>query len=380
MFSSCGGGEEKNPFSVKSEVVTLANRPRALEFAPDGRLFFAEHYTGDIRIVTAQGALLPGPFAHIDVQANSEWGLTGLALDPNFTTNHFVYALFTAPVESDPQHPIATVKLIRFTEDNNRSGSPTVLINDFPDTQFNHHGFKANGSLHFGPDGFLYVTIGDYDYGKSSGPKGEVVSQDLGLPLGKMLRIRKEDGTAAPDNPFVGQPDHDSRIYAYGFNQGADFVFHPQTGLLYSTDNTISCEELNVVKAGGNYGYPNVGEFPFPDCNAGEQTKGIYFLAREGQRPGDFLSSVGAAGMEFASAKVYPLIGDSLLVCESVTGLMQRLVLAGPGFDQVTQQDVVVKDCKFDITTSPDGVIYYSNDTEIRRLIPVAVSPEAGTK
>ena len=195
-----------------------------------------------------------------------------------------------------------------------------------------------------------------------------------------MLRIRKEDGTAAPDNPFVGQPDHDSRIYAYGFNQGADFVFHPQTGLLYSTDNTISCEELNVVKAGGNYGYPNVGEFPFPDCNAGEQTKGIYFLAREGQRPGDFLSSVGAAGMEFASAKVYPLIGDSLLVCESVTGLMQRLVLAGPGFDQVTQQDVVVKDCKFDITTSPDGVIYYSNDTEIRRLIPVAVSPEAGTK
>ena len=87
-------------------------------------------------------------------------------------------------------------------------------------------------------------------------------------------------------------------------------------------------------------------------------------------QPGDFLSFVVVSGLEFVSGDIYPLLGDSLLVCESQTKLMRRLVLSGANFDQVTEDDVVLNGCDMDIATSPDGIVYYSNETEIRRLVP----------
>jgi len=92
-------------------------------------------------------------------------------------------------------------------------------------------------------------------------------------------------------------------------------------------------------------------------------------------QPGDFLSFVVVSGLEFASGDVYPLLGDSLLVCESETSLMRRLVLSEANFDQVTEDDVVVEDCDMDIATSPDSIVYYSNETEIRRLVPQDAGP-----
>jgi glucose/arabinose dehydrogenase len=78
---------------------------------------------------------------------------------------------------------------------------------------------------------------------------------------------------------------------------------------------------------------------------------------------------VGVKGMEFVSGDVYPALGDGLLVCDE-TGLMRLLVFGGPNSDEVVSDDIVVDDCSRAIATSPDGLIYYSNDTEIRRLVP----------
>jgi glucose/arabinose dehydrogenase len=201
---------------------------------------------------------------------------------------------------------------------------------------------------------------------------GKPFAQDLSTPLGKMLRVNKQTGAAAPDNPFVDQPDADPRIFAYGFSRPFNFAFHPQSGQIYGTDNTASCEELNLIQPGGNYGWPDVGEFPWPDCTAGEQIEGIHFFTLEGKKPGDFLSVVGVTALQFASGDVYPLMGDSLLVCESETNYMRRLLLSGTDLDQVTDDDVVVKDCDMDIAISPDGIVYYSNEGEIRRLVPIS--------
>ena len=364
VATACGGGG--NPFGVKSELVTEADHPAAMAFAPDGRLFYAEQFTGSIRVVTAEGELREEPFAQVEVALYLEWGLTDLAVDPDFETNHYVYAFLTEPV--DPDTPIGRPVVLRFTERNNQGVDPEVIVDDLPETFPAAPGFNANGNIHFGPDGFLYVSLGDYDTPQ--------LVQDLSTPEGKILRVSKDDGSPPDDNPFADDPEADPRIFAYGFREPFDFAFHPETGQVYGSDNTpVSCEELNLIEAGANYGWPNVGEFPFEDCLAGDQVAAIHFFALEEMEPSDFLSAVLVSGLEFVSAGVYPLLGDSLLVCESDSQLMRRLVLTGSNFDQVAADEegadnVVVEDCMVDIATSPDGIVYYSNETEIRRLVP----------
>jgi len=365
LASACGGGED-NPFAVKSELVTNAQQPQALAFAPDGRLFYAERLTGDVRVVSADGELQKEPFVHVDVPYLLEWGLSGLAIDPEFGTNHYVYIYVTQVVKAEPRI-IGRPVVWRFTEESNRGIDRKVIVGDLPETNIDHPGFNANGGMHFGPDGFLYLAVGDYDVG---------VSQDLSIPIGKLLRVDKADGSAPDDNPFAGRPDVDPRIFAYGFRESFDFVIHPETGQIYGNDNTPgSCEELNLIKAGGNYGWPDVGEFPWPDCAAGQQVKPIHLFARKGMKPGDYLSTVLSAGKEFVSGDLYPLLGDSMLVCQGDERLMRRLTLADTNLDQVTADDVVVRDCSLDVTVSPEGIVYYSNDKEIRRLVPVKSEP-----
>jgi len=365
LASACGGGEE-SPFNVKSEVVVRADHPMAMAFAPDGRLFYGEQITGNIRVVNADGKLQEEPFAHVEAYAALQWGLTGLALDPQFATNHFVYVYYTELRQKEPIIGVPVV--VRFTDQNGRGAEQQVIVGDLPNTAVHHEGINANGRIHFGPDGFLYVSVGDYDAGETP------FAQDLSSPIGKLLRVNKSDGSAAAGNPFIDKPGTDPRIYAYGFRVPFDFAFHPDTKTLYGTDNTpVTCEEINIIKPGTNYGWPTVGTFPWADCNAGEGTHGIGFLPKPDARPEDFLSVVSVSGLGFASARVYPTMGDSMVVCESLTSLLQRVTLAAPQFDRVTANDTVVKDCKLGLTISPDGLIYYSTDTEIRKLVPVPI-------
>src|SRR6267378_115288 len=103
--AACGGGDnaEDNPFGIKSEVVTPAANADAIAFVPDGRLFFVEHWTGAIRVVGKDGKLLPDPFfTFTDVTAGIGWGLSGLAIDPDFASNHYVYAFYTRLARAGP--------------------------------------------------------------------------------------------------------------------------------------------------------------------------------------------------------------------------------------------------------------------------------------
>jgi hypothetical protein len=96
---ACGGdGEEELPFGLQSEVVTNADHVSDMVFAPDGRMFFAEQYTGTIRVISGDGQLQDEPFVQVTVAEwlTLDWGLTGLALDPDFQDNHYVYAFYTA--------------------------------------------------------------------------------------------------------------------------------------------------------------------------------------------------------------------------------------------------------------------------------------------
>jgi glucose/arabinose dehydrogenase len=276
-----------------------------------------------------------------------------------------VYAFYTELIGAGPQ-PIGKPVVVRLTEREGKGSDLQVIVSDLPPAG----PFDAIGSIHFGPDGFLYLTLGDYGNPEAPGPLGQQLPQDLGSPIGKVLRVNKEDGSAPADNPFVSQPGADPRIFAYGFREPFDFAFHPDTGAMYGTDDGgRTCEEVNIIEKGANYGWPMTGQSPF-DCSATPQRSPIYLLAKDGLRPNDLDSTVAVSGMEFISGSIYPMLGDSLVTCEISTGLMRRLILSAPNLDSVTANDIVLRDCSLDITIGPDGAIYYGNIYEIRRILP----------
>ena len=297
VASACGGGNgdksESNPFGLASEVVAPSANADAIAFAPDGRLFFAEHWTGAIRVVSPNGQLLPDAWATVrNIAANLYWGLTGLAIDPQFESNRYVYAFYTEMIAAGPP-AVGRPVLVRFAEQGGKGSDPRVIVGDLPEAEAQRP--NVNGSIHFGPDGFLYLTLGDYDRRLDLGPLGKQLPQDLGSPIGKLLRINKEDGSAPADNPFVNQPGADPRIFAYGFRNAFDFASDAARGRMFGSDNGgRTCEEINVIEKGA--GWPRTEQTPF-DCGATPQHAPIDLLALQGMTPADLDSVVGVTGI-----------------------------------------------------------------------------------
>jgi len=382
---ACAEGEEgeKFAFGLGAEAVAtggVADNVSAIDFAPDGRIFYAEQFKGTIRIINADGTPQAEPLTQIVVAdwLGQDWGLTGLALDPEFEDNHYVYAFYTEFVETvtvtdeagaSQEHDIGQPKLVRFTEVDGRAEDTTMISEDFPETDEEKPGYNANGEIHFGPDGYLYVSLGDYDvFGKTP----EII-QDLGSPIGKLLRIDKEDGSAPDDNPFADEADADPRVFAYGFREPFPFTIDAE-GNVYGSDNTtVSCEELNVIAPGKNYGWPELGAFPYSDCELGPGEQAIHRFSREGMEPSEFVSFVEVSGLSFLSGSSYALLSDSLIICESQksgdkpsTGVLRRLVIADGA---VSSSEVIVNACRGETRVAPDGTVYYATTNDILKLV-----------
>ena len=220
-----------------------------MDFAPDGRLFVCLQ-GGNLRVVK-NGALLPPPFVTLTVDSSGERGLLGVAFDPNFATNNFVYVYYTVP--GSPAHN----RVSRFTANSDvaAAGSEVVLLNlDNLSSATNHNG----GAIHFGPDGKLYVAVGENANGANS--------QTLVNLLGKVLRINS-DGTIPSDNPFFNTAGARKEIWALGLRNPFTFAFQPGTGRLFINDvGQSTWEEINDGVAGSNYGWPTT-EGPTSDPN-----------------------------------------------------------------------------------------------------------------
>jgi glucose/arabinose dehydrogenase len=348
---------------VRSELVATADWPVSLAFTPDGRLFFNERLSGRVRVIDDDGNLLAEPFAEVELREGAEYGLLGLAIDPDFQNNHHVYILFTAPGPNK-----AIPKILRFTDDDSVGTEPTVIL-ELPETFPDKPSFHVGGNIHFGPDGYLYVTVGDYDVPE--------LAQDLSAPQGKILRINKEDGSAAQGNPFADRPEADPRVYAFGLRNSFDFAFHPGSGDMYATENgDANCDELNRIEPAGDYGWPQSADSlrigGSGTCHDGDGVEAIHYFTRHPTRaPAAFYSTVAPTGIEFISWHTYKPISDSLLVCEFNTGRMRHYLLEGPSQDTLADGSVIADHCRLDIALNPDGIAYYSDVSEIRRLVPV---------
>ena len=218
----------------------LSGTPTAMAFAPDGRLFVCLQ-GGQVRVIK-NGALLSAPFLSITVDSAGERGLLGIAFDPSFTTNNYVYIYHTVP--GSPAHN----RVSRYTAagDTAAPSSEAIIFElDNLSSATNHNG----GALHFGPDGKLYIGVGENANGSNA--------QTLSNLLGKMLRINA-DGTIPADNPFNNTATGNNRaIWALGLRNPFTFAFEPGTSRMLINDvGQSTYEEIDDGIAGSNYGWP----------------------------------------------------------------------------------------------------------------------------
>ena len=222
--------------------VAVPSDATAMQFAPDGRLFICQQ-GGKLRVVQ-DGKLLTTPFLTVPVDATGERGLLGVAFDPAFAYNKYVYVYYTA------KSPTIHNRVSRFTANGNVAvaGSEKILLELDPlSAATNHNG----GAIHFGNDGKLYVAVGDNATASNA--------QSFSNPFGKILRINR-DGTVPGDNPFLARTTGvDRAIWALGLRNPFTTAIQRSSGRLFINDVGYNrFEEINAGRSGANYGWPNV--------------------------------------------------------------------------------------------------------------------------
>ena len=313
------------------DVATGLDNPWSLEFAPDGRLFFTEP-PGRLRVVTSTG-LVAQPVLNISAQsAGFEAGLTGMALDPGFAANGNIFIHFCSNL-SDGLH----CRVARVTVTGN-TGTLGAILFDYKVQAPDHTG----GRLGVGPDNLLYLSTGDHDT--------PATAQDVTSMNGKILRMNL-DGTPA-GNPFPTNPF----VYAMGFRDPQGLAWD-SSGQLYATDHgPTSNDEVNIVTAGGNYGWPTCvgacGNAAFVD-------------------PVRLFTPVTAApsGATFYHGTTIPgwdgsmLIGLLGLANNTFAHHVHQLFFNAPGGREVVSEQSLWHD-KFgrirDVVEGPDGFLYFS--------------------
>ena len=243
-----GGTALPEGFTASTLWPDLSANITAFGFAPDGRIFLALQ-DGSVRIYR-NGVLLPMPFATVNAQREGERGLIGLALHPNFPSTPWVYVHYTT--EEGGAHG----RISRLTANGDVASGEAVLVN-LPalGTSLNHNG----GGLAFGPDGKLYVAVGENNQ--------ESKSPSLSSVFGKVLRFNA-DGSIPADNPFYASTSGINRaIWARGLRNPFTLAFDPGSNLFFINDvGAGRWEEIDQGAAGANYGWP-LSEGPVNPAN-----------------------------------------------------------------------------------------------------------------
>ncbi|WP_165823814.1 PQQ-dependent sugar dehydrogenase [Pseudochryseolinea flava] len=214
--------------------------PWEMQFAPDGSLFLSQR-PGIISIVDASGNAKPWLRLDSVVEEVGESGLFGIALDPDYQSNHYVYFGYTYASQISPIE--LTNKIVRYKNDDGKPVFDKVLLDNI---RGNH--LHNVGAFEFGPDEMLYVTVGEVF--------APALAQDKSSLNGKILRMTR-DGGVPDDNPIAG-----SYIFSLGHRNPQGLAFQPGTGNLFSTEHGPSeqqgccMDEINLIQAGHNYGWP----------------------------------------------------------------------------------------------------------------------------
>ncbi len=263
----------------------------------------------------------------------------GLALDPSFQQNGHIYVMYTF---RGPQGQLLN-RVSRLTVEGNQAGGEVALLDGIPGATV-HDG----GRLQFGPDGKLYITTGD-----AATPN---LAQNPSSVAGKILRLNP-DGTIPEDNPFPGSP-----VFSLGHRNPQGLAFQPGTGLLFSTEHgQVGNDEVNVIEAGNNYGWPIV--------------QGVAGDPRFADPIAQFTPAVAPAGATFYSADLLFQWTGNLFFATLTGRHLHRMVLGGPDARQVVEQERLFEG-EFgrlrEVVQGPDGFLYFATSNRDGRGNPVA--------
>jgi glucose/arabinose dehydrogenase len=328
-------------------------RPWALEFMPDGRMIVTER-PGRLRIVERDGRVSKPLEGVPRVFARGQGGLLDVALDPRFAENRFVYLSYAEPGEGNTAGTAAA----RGRLGEGRLENVQVIYRQQPKVEgANHFGSR----LVFARDGTLFVTQGDrFAYREQA--------QDLSSGLGKIVRINP-DGSIPKDNPFVGRSGARPEIWSYGHRNVQSAALHPQTGQLWTAEHGArGGDELNLVEAGKNYGWPVITYgIDYSGAKIGEGT------AKEGmEQPVYYWDPVIApSGMTFYTGGGFPDWKGSVLIGSLTPGLLVRLTLKDRKVTGEERYLANLKERIRDVQQGPDGLIYLVTDNPNGRILRV---------
>ena len=349
-------------------IVTVADgfvNPWGMAFLPNGDMLVTER-PGRVRIVRG-GKLVEQPVAGVPtVVARGQGGLLDIVLHPQFASNRYVYLSFSRPTG---ENNAATTAVVRAKFENDRLTDVTEIFVAESRGNPGHFGSR----LAWGPDGMLYVTVGD----RQVPPAGNLEAhpaQDVSNHHGTISRLR-DDGSIPPDNPFAGQPGKQASIWTYGHRNPQGLAFD-RDGNLWSTEHgPQGGDELNLIERSKNYGWPVIG-FGVNYRSGSAIHQGT---TREGmEQPRHvWVPSIGVSGLMVYNGDKFPEWKGSIFAGGLVGEQLARFDRKGT---QVTLGDVLVRNRGRirDVREGPDGFIYVATESRdgspspILRLEPVA--------
>jgi glucose/arabinose dehydrogenase len=341
--------EERLP-AFRAVRIAGATYPAGLAAAPDGRILYSELWAGRIRVIRPDGSVDPKPWADVNRLLGIKWtrlfhgGLSGLAFDPDFASNHFVYAVTQVP--SKRTGLPARSLILRFEEVDGRGTSMRILLT-IPARIFDNV-----YSVVFGPDGMLYVPSGFLGRSRPAG------TDPLRDRRGKILRVTR-DGEAPGDNPYGTRAP---LVWAMGVKNAFDMAFFPGKGpgtelAVAGESGTDQHDEINLLMPGNNYGYPEHEGV----TRIRGLTPPLYDYGSDRTSP---------VGIVHYTGSRYPALRGRFVMCENHgRGMFAlRIDSAHPG--RLLDMTPIVSECTLDIVQMPDGSIVFSDAGAIYRLVP----------
>jgi aldose sugar dehydrogenase len=351
--------------NVAFDVVTVAEGlrfPWGMAFLPDRRILVTEK-PGTLRIVSTEGKL-SNPVAGVPrVDYRSQGGLLGIAIDPNFASNHLIYLSFAEPHDDGTNNTAVARGRLDDQSTPAKLEDVQVIYHQQPSMRSQQH---YGGRLVFARDGKLFITQGE----RSIIP-GRMQAQQLDSLLGKIVRVNP-DGSVPKDNPFVGKQGARPEIWSYGHRNVEAATLNPATGELWETEHgTRGGDEINIARKGKDYGWPTIAYGI--EYAGGPITGGI--TQKEGmEQPLYYWDPVIApSGMTFYTGDLFPAWKGNLFIGGLASMSLVRLTIKD---EHVIDEERLLKDLGArirDVVQGPEGALYVLTDADpgkMLKLIP----------
>jgi glucose/arabinose dehydrogenase len=360
LMTACASAQDAREFTTEKtrvRVVTVASglqHPWGLAFLPDGRMLVTER-PGRMRILSSRGELSAPLTGVPKVVAEGQGGLLDVVLAPDFPKSNAIFFSYSEPRDGGNGTSVARARLV-----GNELRDVKVIFKQVPAVQSQGH---FGSRLVFARDGALFVTLGDRQQKHFA-----VRAQDLESHFGKVVRIHP-NGDVPKDNPFVNVPGAQPEIWSYGHRNVQGAALHPQTGELWTVEHGArGGDELNIARAGANYGWPLVTygvAYSGDIIGVGKQKPGI-------EDPVHYwVPSIATSGLAFYTGDKIGAWRDNVFIGALGGSGLARIELTGNAVKHHERLLVELRERIRDVRSGPDGYLYLLTDNPKGRILRV---------